>query len=196
MGECSLFDGRYVDFRSTKHCSQANWLQWRLKTRSKTETYYMLVTRLIPGNTLLKIRYWHKWVKRSSMQMCQRRQSQRTSLQKPSAWWITELLEGGEKNTEVMEVGRSSQFLLSKRETGTQGISYSTHEEWTDTTGQQILTTRKKKKKGKHRERSKLHPFSPICSHIYIYIHMAMYIYICIYTETDPPPRTKRRGRR
>lgn len=46
-------------------------------------------------------------------------------------------------------------------------------------------------KKGKHRERSKLHPFSPICSHIYIYIHMAMYIYICIYTETDPPTNKK-----
>lgn len=55
VGECSLFDGGYVDFRSTKHCSQANLLQWTLKTRSKTDNYYMLVTRLFPGNTLFHL---------------------------------------------------------------------------------------------------------------------------------------------
>lgn len=89
-----------------------------------------------------------------------------------------------------MRVGRLSQFLLSKREMDAQGISYLTHEEWTDTTGQQILTKKKKKKKGKHRERSKLHPFSP-SARIYTYIYIWLCTYIYVYIQRLTPPNVK-----
>lgn len=174
-------------------CPQTNCLQWRLKARVKTDDYYMLVTRLISRNKHI-FRPLLVQVSKRSLMLCAeevnpKKRPIKNSRPDGSQSYQKREREKKKKTLEVMWVGRLSQFLLSKREMDAQGISYSTHEEWTDTTGQQILTTKKGGKK-KHRERSKLHPFSP-SARIYTYIYIWLCTYIYVYIQRLTPLNVK-----
>lgn len=164
-----------------------------MKTRDKSESRELLHagwSHALPvGTNTFSAPCWHRWV-RSSMRMCQRHQSQETSHQKPSAWRITELLEGGEKNKEKHKGDASGTAVtISAIKTGN-GCSRNILLDTRGMNGHDRSTNineKKKKKENTGRDQNST-PFPHLLAYIHIYTYGYVHIYMYIYR--DWPPRT------